>query len=226
MQDRGESSAQSQPAGWGGGSYGQQESQQFPQPPRWDANAQYAAPAPSYGPPGAGPVAPAPAVKARPRWKTPLIAAVALVVGIVIGTAIGGSSKNDSSPSASGSTSTSSSAPTAAKSAAKSAAPAAPAALAASVVLQTSGNGQKTTKTFTVAANWSVKYTYNCASFGTQGNFVVMEHGNALDGLPIVNTSGNKGSDVSYQHSDGGQRSLEVNSECDWTLTVTSGEGG
>lgn len=100
------------------------------------------------------------------------------------------------------------------------------AAPATSVVLQASGTGQKTTKTFTVAADWSVKYTYDCASFGTSGNFAVLEHGNDLDGLPIINTMGDKGSDITYQHSDGGQRLLEVNSECDWTLTVTSGDAG
>lgn len=221
MQNRGESSAQPQQQPWAPSH--EQQTGQFPQP-RWgDQGAQYAQPQQAYAPP-----APAPTLKTRPKWKTPLIAAVALVVGIAIGAAAGGGSKSSNAPDASGTTSTSSSsAPTtAAKSAPTHAAPVAPAAPATSVVLQTSGDGAKTTKTFIVTADWSVKYTYDCANFGTQGNFAVMEHGGDLDGLPIVNTLGSKGGDTTYQHGDAGQRSLEVNSECAWTLTVTSGDAG
>lgn len=164
-----------------------------------------------------------PVVKARSRWKTPLIALAAFVAGIVIGAAFAG-----------GTTPGSTAAPTATQSSPAAGpsspgpvkSPAAPPAQAKNVVLQTSGNGQKTTKQFTVAGDWSVRYTYNCASFGMAGNFVVSEHGGEVDGMPIINTSGDKGGDVSYRHGDAGQRSLEVNSECDWTLTVTSGDGG
>lgn len=204
----------------------QYQTQQIPQPPTWGAPPPQA-PGGYYAPP-----APVPPVKARPRWKTPLIAAVALVVGIAIGAAAGGGSKNDNgSSTASGSTSTgaASSAPSSAApghSAAAAAAHSAPAAPAKNVVLQTSGNGQKTTKTFTVASSWSVKYTYDCTDFGMQGNFAVSENGGEMNGLPIINALGKKGSDTTYQHDDAGQRSLEVDSECNWTLTVTSGDAG
>jgi hypothetical protein len=202
-----------------------QQTQHIPQPPQWGAPPPQA-PGGYYAPP-----APMPPVKARPRWKTPLIAAVALVVGIAIGAAAGGGSKNDTSSTASGSTSTgvTSSAPSSPAPAHSAAAPAAHSAAAApakSIVLQTSGNGTKTTKQFTVAADWSVKYSYDCSSMMGQGNFIVTENGGDNDGVPIVNLLGAKGSDVTYQHSDSGQHSLEINSECNWTVTVTSGDGG
>lgn len=209
-----------------------QQTQQFPQqpapwgaPPAQDQTAFYAPPLPA-------------APKPRPKWKTPVIALVALVVGIAIGAAANGS-KGTSPSTTAGATSTSaatatSSAPAAATSApapaapapATSAAAAAPAAPATSVVLTASGNGIKTTKQFTVADNWSLKYTYDCSSFGSQGNFQVFEKGGDNDGLPLVNELNSKGGDVTYQHSDAGQHSLEVNSECSWTVTVTSGDAG
>jgi len=60
------------------------------------------------------------------------------------------------------------------------------------------------------------------------GTFAIIQNGGGLgqDGLPIVNSSGTKSGDTSYQHSGGGQHSLEVDSERDWTLTVTSGDAG
>lgn len=207
MQERGPSHAQTQASHWG------------PGVPRPDQDAYYA-------PPVSGPYEPAPVVKARPRWKTPVLMGVALVVGIAIGAASNGSKSDSGSSSASGVTLTTPSAATAPGGAAPAKSAAAPAAAAKSVVLQISGSGQKSTKTFTVAADWSVKYSYDCSSFGTTGNFAVMEHGSVMDGLPIVNTLGSKGTDITYQHSDAGQHSLEVNSECDWTLTVTSGDAG
>lgn len=211
--------------------YDQQPTAQFRQPPaQWgappvqDATAYYAPPM-------------APVPKARPRWKTPVIALAALIVGIAIGAA-GNSSNSASASTASGSAAPATSAPSPAAPAisapaaaapaapSASAAAAAPAAPATSVVLTVSGNGIKTTKQFTVADNWSLKYTYNCSSFGSQGNFQVMEQGGDNDGLPLVNELGSKGTDVTYQHGDAGRHSLEVNSECSWTVTVTSGDAG
>lgn len=209
-----------------------QPTQQFPQQPAWGAPP--AAQGPSTYYPPAAPMQPQP--KARPKWKTPLIASVALVVGIVIGAAANGSKSTPSTTAGSTSTTgtTAPSAPAPATSAAAAAPakpatstpPAAPAAPAKSVVLTVSGNGIKTTKQFTVADNWSLKYTYDCSSFGSQGNFQVMEQGGDNDGMPLVNELAAKGSDVTYQHSDAGQHSLEVNSECSWTVTVTSGDAG
>jgi len=233
----------------------QQPTQQFPQQPP----APWGAP-PAQDPGGwapGGPVesgspylmaqqpAPQP-VKARPRWKTPVIALVALVVGIAIGAAASGSKNTPSTTAGSTSTSSSaaapapgasassvpalaapaSSAPAAAAPAKSTAAAPAPAVPATSVVLTASGNGIKTTKQFTVADNWSLKYSFDCSSFGSQGNFQVFEQGGDGDGSVLVNELSNKGGDVTYQHSDAGQHSLEVNSECSWTVTVTSGDAG
>lgn len=204
--------------------FGRQPTVQWGAPPVQDPTMYYAPP-------------PAPAPTARPRWKTPVIALVALVVGIAIGAAANGS-KNTPAPTGSGSAATTSTTPSSAVPAASAPAPAAPAAPptsapaaapaapATSVVLTVSGNGIKTTKQFNVADNWSLKYTYDCSSFGAQGNFQVMEQGGENDGMPLVNELGNKGGDVTYQHGDAGQHSLEVNSECSWTVTVTSGDAG
>jgi hypothetical protein len=96
-----------------------------------------------------------------------------------------------------------------------------PPAPATKVVLHVSGNGIKTTQNFTVGPEWSLSYTYNCSSFGMSGNFAVIE--NNGNGSVLANTIGDKGADTTYQHSDGGTHSLEVNSECDWTMTVTDG---
>ena len=69
---------------------------------------------------------------------------------------------------------------------------------------------------FTAHGNWTLKYTYNCASFGQAGNFAVSDE----TGMPLVNEVKLKGSGSSPQY-DSGTHHLEVDSECDWTLTVT-----
>ena len=221
MDERGESSAPQQ--AW---APDEQQTAQFPQP-QWGQGAQYAAPQQSYGQP-----APTRAVKARPKWKTPLIAAVALVVGIAIGAAAGGGSKNSNSPNASGTTSTSSSPAAAPTSAAKSAAaaapksaaaPAAPQVPATAVVLTLSGSGQKTSKSFTIAkGDWSLKYSYSCSD--GQGIFQVYE--DYPSGGILANELETKGGQTTYQNADSGKHSLTVNSTCDWSLTATDGDGG
>lgn len=99
--------------------------------------------------------------------------------------------------------------------------PTTPAAPATKTVLHVSGNGIKTTQNFTTGPEWSLTYTFNCAGFGGTGNFAVMENGGT--GSVLVNALAAKGSDVTYQHGDPGTHSLEMNSECDWTITVTDG---
>jgi len=182
-------------------------------------------------PPGYGYQAPAPTgapAKPRSKWRTPLIALVSLGVGIAIGAAANGSKASPSTTGAAGSASASAAPSSSAAAAAQTsaAAPAAPAAPAKHVVLTVSGNGIKSTKQFAVGGDWSLKYSYDCTSFGSQGNFQVSEQGGSNDGLPLVNELGKKGSDVTYQHSDAGTHSLSVNSECSWTVTVTDGDAG
>lgn len=159
------------------------------------------------------------AIAKRPWWKTPSIAAAALIVGIALGVAVGRSSKSSNDAS--------SVAPAQSASASASAAPASPAPVVVkSVVLQVSGNAAKTTKNFVVAADWSVAYSYDCTSVGKASSFSVIEHGGDGVPLPIVNVTGTKGAKVAYQRNDGGERALEIDSGCDWTLTVTSGDAG
>jgi hypothetical protein len=222
MQQRGQSPAQpqSQSSSEQGAAYDDQHTQQLERQVQWSTPSDDDEP---YQPQPATPRSRRHSIQAetpRPPWKTPLIAGVALIVGVAIGMAIG-SSKSNGSPSATGTKPT----PSVAVSASASSPPAASAARAKSIVLQTSGNGAKTTNTFTVAANWSVKYSYDCGGAGKASNFSIIQHGSAIP-LPIVNTTGAKGSDTSYQHADGGQLALEINSTCDWTVTVTSGDNG
>ncbi|HTJ70074.1 MAG TPA: hypothetical protein VL551_21235 [Actinospica sp.] len=103
-------------------------------------------------------------------------------------------------------------------------APATSAAPTKTVVLKESGDGIKSTKSFTVGNDWSLAYSYDCSSFGSQGNFQVYE--DYPNGDVLVNELQEKGSDTTYQHDDAGTHSLEVNSECSWTITVTDGDDG
>lgn len=169
-----------------------------------------------------------PAAKPRPRWRTPLIAAISLIAGIIIGAAAAGGSKNNDSPTSAGTTPAASSpnqqaTPVVVHS---STAPP-PAAPAKRVALKLSGNGIKSTKQFTITHDdWSLAYTYDCSNAGGQGNFIVSERGGGNDGVALVNALGTMGSDISYQHADSGTHFLEINSECDWAVTVTDGDGG
>jgi hypothetical protein len=93
------------------------------------------------------------------------------------------------------------------------------------VLLDVSGNGAKTTNTFTAKGQWDLFYTYKCtgdfASSG--GNFIVEVLGS--DNAPSlsndgVDTLGTGGSDVTHEHN-GGSYYLTVDSECSWTIKVT-----
>lgn len=106
------------------------------------------------------------------------------------------------------------------------AAPVTTAAPAQSVVLKVSGSGTKTTKTFTTGDDWSIKYTYDCSNFGTEGNFQIYVYDNGDPSDTPVNELSKKGGDVTYEHGASGTHYLEMNSECDWTVTVTDGDTG
>lgn len=143
---------------------------------------------------------------------------VGAVVAIgVIGAIAGGGKKDNSADSKPAAATTAPAATTSAASKAPAAAAKPKAAPKPVTVLSESGNGVKTTAKFTVHGDWDLKYTYDCASFGMQGNFAVMTGGDLPDVL--VNEIGKKGGDVTHQH-DGGTLYLSVNSECAWTLKV------
>jgi len=138
------------------------------------------------------------------------IGCLGLIVVIIIAAAVGAGHK--SSPKSSSSTA----APPSAAAPAKSAPARAPVAAKAKTVLVTSGNGMKSTQSFTVHGDWDLYYSYDCTSFGQAGNFTV--NGNSAADL-YVNTMAMKGKDVSHEHS-GGKISLSVTSECDWKIKV------
>lgn len=175
--------------------------------------------------PGSNPKAAAKAAKAyakasRPWYKKKRWWAVAIVVVIIIiaaassgGSGGGGSNTpaaNDKTHSIKGS--------------GKQSNTPAPKSTAGQVLLNVSGNGQKTTQKFTAAGDWDLAYKYDCSNFGQSGNFIVMVYGN--DGnLSLSNDGPNelgmKGNDVDHEHN-GGTYYLEVDTECHWSIKVTS----
>jgi hypothetical protein len=94
------------------------------------------------------------------------------------------------------------------------AAPAAPPAPA--VIYEKSGSGITTTPNFTTPAEWQIQWSYDCSKFGTTGNFIVMSE----DFQANVNQLGAGGTDATYVHGDPGTHSLQINSECSWTVKV------
>ena len=92
-------------------------------------------------------------------------------------------------------------------------------------VLCISGSGTKSTQMFTVGDNWTLNWNYDCSNFGEQGNFQVSAYdsGNSSeeDAINPVNELGKSGSDTEYYHQ-AGTYYLQVNSECNWSLTAKS----
>lgn len=181
-----------------------------PHTPSW---AQPAPPPPTvgWGPP------PQPPEKKRTGLKVALGVVGAIIVISIIGAAANGSSKKTdddnaaAAPSASATTEQSSAAPAPTRATHKP-------KPAAKTVLTESGNGIKTTAKFHVSGDWDLHYTYDCAAFGMQGNFVVTTGGTSFP-LPLANELGKKGAEVTHQH-DGGTLYLEIDSECSWTVKV------
>jgi hypothetical protein len=101
-------------------------------------------------------------------------------------------------------------------------APAVKAPAAPKVLLDEHGNGVKQTATFTVDGSWDLKYSFDCASFGYDGNFIVTLYDPAHTNIPIdvpANAMARQGGDTTHQHRKGSYY-LEINSECAWTLQV------
>lgn len=81
-------------------------------------------------------------------------------------------------------------------------------------LLELSGSGTKTTQSFSARGDWDLEWSYDCSSFGMEGNFIVSGQGFNVLG---VNQLGPKGSGVEHYH-DGGSGHLEIISTCDWTV--------
>ncbi|HUZ24348.1 MAG TPA: hypothetical protein VMV07_11365 [Streptosporangiaceae bacterium] len=144
--------------------------------------------------------------------------AVALA-SFLAGYAVGGSGKT--TPAASGSPAP----PSAASSpAAASPAQSAPAAVQKKTLARFSGSGIQNTARFTVpgSGDWELKWSYDCSSFGSQGNFQVGEdNGNDFNGAN-VNELGTGGHGITHVYGDAGRHYLSVDSECSWSMVAVS----
>lgn len=210
--------------------YGQQP--QYGQPVQYGAAPQYGAP--QYAQPPQPP-------KKKHTGRNVLFGILGVfVLIIVITVATSGGSKQNNAAAASPTTAAARTARNAVSSIGSASAPATsqaaqapattPAAASKTVVLQMSGSGIKTSKTFTVnSTDYSVAYTYDCSNFGTSGNFIadVQQSGNDLFDDSVANTIGDKGGDTTYLHDGPGSGVyISINSECAWTVTVTDGDNG
>jgi hypothetical protein len=89
------------------------------------------------------------------------------------------------------------------------------------VLLDLAGTGIKNSDEFSAPSHWRIHYTYDCSSFGQQGNFqIYVEEGSTPVDAP-VNELGAKGdSTTDVYHA--GTVHLSMNSECDWHVTATT----
>jgi len=141
------------------------------------------------------------------RRIVPLVA-LALVAGC--GVSSTPSTPKTAAPDSSSASSTSTSSPS------KAATP------AGTVLLTIAGSGTKSTQKFTTGSDWDLAWTYDCKAFGASGNFIVSP--TASDPMTLVspvNQLGASGASVEHYH-DGGTFYLDINSECAWTVKVTT----
>ena len=98
------------------------------------------------------------------------------------------------------------------------------------MLITLSGTGALNSAPFRVTSSVvTAHYSYNCAAFGSQGNFIAdMVSGTpagANDDQPIANALGSGGSQTTtlYPTQKGSLYHLTVNSECSWRITLTAG---
>lgn len=159
----------------------------------------------------------------RPRRRWPWFAggiAALLVINIFIAAVAssGAGKQNQEGAQAGVQAATASSLPTTTPTHALSTASTAPPA--PKTLLDLSGSGAKTSAPFQAPGHWTLNYSYDCSSFGYQGNFqvTVMDNNGVPVAFPVneLGTSGQSQSDV----YNSGQLHIEVNSECDWHVTA------
>jgi len=99
------------------------------------------------------------------------------------------------------------------------------------VLVNQSGTGAADLPVFTVPGTdyqgWTLTWSYDCSTFGTQGNFIVSiyvsnggdpyNQGTLDTNDPGVNELGSSGSNTET-YTDAGTFALKVNSECSWTV--------
>lgn len=107
----------------------------------------------------------------------------------------------------------------------------APAPAAPKVLMSLSGSGIENSPPFLVTqSQLTVHYTYDCSAFGGPGNFIAdLLSGNQAslgsDDQPIANALGAGGSATTtiYPTNAGSDYHLAVNSECNWSVVVSTG---
>ena len=95
--------------------------------------------------------------------------------------------------------------------------------------MQLSGSGIANSAPFNVGPGaLRVTYSFDCSSFGGQGNFIAdLLYGNQSspnsDDLSIANALATSGQNTTYVYPmyPNSEYYLSVNSECSWTVTVT-----
>jgi hypothetical protein len=96
----------------------------------------------------------------------------------------------------------------------------APPVTAGKTVATFSGSGIENTPKFTVTDTWKLDYSFDCSGFGGNGNFIVSEDGGSDFSGASVNELGPGKSGSTFAYGDAGTHYLQVNSECDWHLSV------
>jgi hypothetical protein len=91
------------------------------------------------------------------------------------------------------------------------------AAAAPVVLLDLKGSGIHRSKKFTADGEWTIAYTYDCASFGQKGNFQIFVEGDTSDVAANELAAQGQGSQNEFTP---GTFDLNMNSECDWHVTV------
>ena len=154
---------------------------------------------------------------------------VVVIVVVVLLLAAAGASGNTSKANPNASAAAVASQPSAAVTPAptQAAATPAPTQAAAVTLLSLTGNGIKTSKSFSATGDSvDVVYTFNCASFGQTGNFQIMFYGASPFGptMPdiLANALALKGGDTTTEYLNGasGPFHVEINSECAWAVKV------
>jgi hypothetical protein len=82
------------------------------------------------------------------------------------------------------------------------------------------GSGIQTTGYFTPpGSSWKISYSFDCSDFGYRGNFIITVYRNGGYYDLAANRLAWSGTGTSYVHGSG-RFYLEMNSECDWSVTA------
>jgi len=82
-------------------------------------------------------------------------------------------------------------------------------------------SGQHQSRLFRVPPEWQMRWSFDCKSFGSSGNFIVdVASQKGFTTIPGVNELTTLDSGTEYMHQ-AGTYYLRVNSECNWKIAIT-----